>query len=225
MTQSHNLIDYSNLMSQSLESQKAKHKVFISYHRGNDQCYKDRLLELNCYYQIFIDGSVDTGDISDDLDDNAIREKIRDEYLRDSTVTIVLVGLETKKRKHIDWEIYSSMFDGSVNKKSGILVINLPSINCAHYHANHEGEKERLYSGPVSSWVTLNNRSEYESWYPYMPDRIIDNLLKNDVKISVVNWGKIENDFDALKFLIDATFDDRASCNYDLSRLMRRANS
>ena len=200
------------------------HKVFICYHHNNDQYYKEKLLEINNYYNIFIDASVDTGDISDDLDDNEIREKIRDEYLRDSTVTILLVGLETKRRKHIDWEIYSSMFDGKVNKKSGVLVVNLPSTNCTHYTAPHEGEKEKVYP-ENTSWMTISDRKEYESRYPYMPDRIIDNLLKSDAKVSVVNWSKIENDYEVLEFLIDATFNDRANCNYDLSRAMRRANS
>jgi hypothetical protein len=179
---------------------------------------------MNRYYPIFIDKSVDTGDISDQLDDNTIREKIRDEYLRDSTVTIVLVGIETKRRKHVDWEIYSSMYDGKVNKKSGILVINLPSTNCTYFTATHEGEKEKLYP-EITSWITIDNRSEYESRYPYMPDRIIDNLLKNDVKISVVNWNKIENNFSALDFLIGATFNDRINCIYDLSKPMRRRDS
>jgi len=173
---------------------------------------------------MFIDGSVDTGDISDDLDDEAIRENIRDEYLRDSTVTIVLVGLETKGRKHVDWEIYSSMFDGRINKKSGVLVINLPSINCTYFTASHEGEKEKLYP-EVTSWTTIKKRSVYESRYPYMPDRIIDNLLTKEAKISVVNWNKIENDLSALEFLIDATFNDRVICDYDLSRSMRRVDS
>lgn len=200
------------------------HKVFISYHHINDQSYKEKLLEINRYNPMFIDGSVDTGDISDDLDDEAIREKIRDEYLRDSTVMIVLVGLETKGRKHVDWEIYSSMFDGRVNKKSGVLVINLPSTNCTYFTANHEGEKEKLYP-EVTNWITIDKRSVYESRYPYMPDRIIDNLLKKEAKISVVNWNKIENDLGALEFLIDATFNDRVICDYDLSRSMRRVDS
>ena len=65
-------------------------------------------------YEIFLDRSVDTGDISDDLSDESIRRKVRDEYLRDSTVTILLVGLQTKRRKHVDWEIYSSMIDGCI---------------------------------------------------------------------------------------------------------------
>jgi len=59
------------------------HKVFISYHHANDQCYKEELLRLNNLHQIFIDSSVDTGDIDENLDDTRIRKKIRDEYLKD----------------------------------------------------------------------------------------------------------------------------------------------
>ena len=71
----------------------AKHKVFVSYHHANNQEYKEKLLELNELYDLFIDASVDTGDIDDNLDDETIRQKIRDEYLKDSTITVVLVGL------------------------------------------------------------------------------------------------------------------------------------
>jgi len=199
------------------------HKVFLSYHHDNDQYYKEQLLTLNSFHDIFLDYSVDTGDIDDDLDDSKIRELIRDEYLRDSAVTILLVGTETKKRKHVDWEIYSSMYDGKVNKKSGILVVNLPTVNCTYGTAPHAGEQERVYPD-ITDWTSIDSRTGYESRYPYMPARIIDNLLKKDAKVSVVEWSRIENVPDILSFLIDVTFNDRASCNYDLSRPMRRAN-
>ena len=39
------------------------HSVFISYHHTNDQKYKVNLLDLNEQLGIFIDKSVDTGDI------------------------------------------------------------------------------------------------------------------------------------------------------------------
>lgn len=201
-----------------------KHKVFISYHHANDQWYKNELLRLNKVFDFFIDASVDTGDIDDDLSDERIREIIRDEYLKDSTVTILLVGTETKRRKHIDWELYSSMFDGKVNKKSGILIINLPSTNCTYYTASHSGEKERVYP-ETESWISIDERAEYERRYPYIPDRIIDNLLTSEAKVSVVNWDKISNDIEKLRFLIDRTFDDKANCIYDLSRRMRRRDS
>ena len=200
------------------------HRVFISYHHENDQCYKNYLVNIGSQYKIFLNYSVDTGDISDYLSDEAIREKIRDEYLRDSTVTIVLVGLETKGRKHVDWEIYSSMIDGKVNKKSGILVANLPSTEPEYsIYAAHSGEKETVYP-EINRWETISSRAEYERRYPYLPDRIIDNLLKAGTKVSVTNWSKISKP-SILKFLVDATFQDRHSCEYDLSRPMRRADS
>ena len=199
------------------------HKVFISYHHENDQWYKERLAEFGWQHSIFIDESVDTGNIDDDLSDERIREIIRDGYLRDSTVTIVLVGTETKRRKHVDWEIYSSMYDGAVNKKSGILVLNLPRIS-EYFHVAHKDEKTMVYPD-VTSWTTIDSREEYERRYPYMPDRLIDNLLKSEAKISVAPWDRIKSDVGKLRFLVDAAFEDRSRCEYDLSRPMRRHNS
>lgn len=198
-----------------------KHKVFISYHHAKDQAYKEALVQSD----IFIDASVDTGDIDDNLSDQAIRQKIRDEYLRDSSVTIVLVGTETKNRKHVDWEIYSSMYDGQVNKKSGVLVINLPSTGCTNYYAAHGDEEKNALYPSTSNWTTLKNRSDFEQRYPYTPSRIIDNLLKSGVKVSITNWDNIADNTDKLKLLIDLTYKDRNSCDYDLSALMRRSNS
>ncbi len=200
-----------------------KHRVFVSYHHKHDIEYKQSLIDFNEEYGIFIDLSVDTGDIDDDLDDDAVRKKIRDEYLRDSSVTIVLVGTETKRRKHVDWEIYSSMYDGAVNKKSGILVINLPTTKCGFFNAGH-GDEEKVEIYPATtSWVSITEREEYERRFPHMPDRIIDNLLNNNAKISVTNWENMT--VEKLRYLIDVTYRDRAVCQYDLSRPMRRANS
>lgn len=202
-----------------------KHRVFISYHHAQDQAYKEALLRLNAIHGVFVDASVDTGDIDERWDDETIRQKIRDEYLRDSSVTVVLVGLGTRARKHVDWEIYSSMFNGKVNKQSGVLVINLPSTGCTFYTAAHgDSEKAAVYP-ENASWTSIESREEYEKRYPYAPARIIDNLLKSGARVSVANWDKIATNVAALRFLIETTFNDRASCEYDLSRPMRRANA
>lgn len=197
-----------------------KHNVFISYHHKNDQTFKEELLKLNREYGIFIDQSVYTGDIDETLEAQVIREKIRDEYLRDSTVTILLVGTETKNRKHIDWELYSSMYDGKINKKSGILVINLPTIKSS-IHAAH-GEQEYY---PGTSWTTLKYRYEYEERHPFLPERIIDNLLNPKAKISVTNWDIIKDNPSFLYELIDKTFNSKNTNDYDLSMEMRKNNS
>ena len=200
------------------------HKVFISYHHDKDQFYKNELVRIGKQHAVFLDKSVDAGDISESLSDQAIRRKIRDEHLRDSTVTIVLVGTKTKQRKHIDWEIYSSMYDGLVNKKSGILAVCLPSTGSDLVHAPH-GNREKELFRDIKDWVAITSRSEYERRYPHMPARIINNLVGSRGKISVVPWVRIKNDGNTLETLIDLVFDGRSQCDYDLSTPMRRRNS
>lgn len=205
----------------------SKHKIFISYHHSNDQGYKELLLEWNAEnnFDIFIDASVDTGDIDDNLSDESIRQKIRDEYLRDSTVTVLLVGTETKYRKHIDWEIYSSMYDGQVNKKSGVLVIQLPSTGCTSFHQAHGEEEISVLYPEINEWMYYSSEADYKRMFPYLPQRIIDNLVKEDAKVSIANWETITAAPQKLKGMIDLTFRDRESCNYDLSSPMRRSNT
>ena len=204
-----------------MEEQVPVHKVFISHHHANDQQYKDSLISFAEQHKIFIDASVDTGDISDNLSDESIRQEIRDEYLRDSTVTIVLVGTETKHRKHVDWEIYSSMYDGAINKKSGILVIELPTVSKDFITAPHGDAEKKLYTNVT--WTSVNTKAEYERRYPYMPDRLIDNLLKPEARISVTPWSRVNSDM--LPELIELAYINRANCEYDLRRPMRRQNS
>jgi hypothetical protein len=71
--------------------------------------------------------SVDIGDIDQNLNTETVRQKIRDEYLRDASVTVVLIGAQTWQRKHVDWEIGSSIRDTKNNPRSGLLGIILPT--------------------------------------------------------------------------------------------------
>ena len=198
------------------------HKVFISYHHSNDQLYKEALVNFGKKHSIFVDRSVDMDDISDEWTDQQIRREIRDKYLRDSTVTVVLVGTETRYRKHVDWEIHLSMYGGSVNKRSGIVVINLPGIS-DYFNAPYGDHEKNLLYPDITSWTTIDERTEYERRYPYMPDRIIDNLLKDDVTISVAPWERINER--TLEFLIESAFRNRLNYRYDLKSPMRRENS
>lgn len=194
------------------------HKVFVSFHHDNDQKYKDSLVKWGVENNIFIDGSVDMGEIPDDWTSQQIREYIRDEHLKDTSVTILLVGTETKNRKHIDWELFSSMYDGKKNKKSGILVINLPSVDCK-YHTLCSQEEKTAVLPDVKNWITITDRTEFERRYPYMPARIIDNLVKPGVNISVVNWSDIN--VKNLTLLVDKAYDSRILNDYDMSRPMK----
>ncbi len=105
-----------------------RHKVFVSYHHENDQEYRNLFEELfSDIFDIMVSKSVQVGDLDPNLKTDTIRQKIRDEYLRDSTVTVVLIGAKTWKRKHVDWEIGASIRDTEYNPRSGLIGIFLPT--------------------------------------------------------------------------------------------------
>lgn len=101
-----------------------RHKVFISFHH-EDQEYKDYF--VHALGDDIIDKSVKDGDIADGIDTDIIRQRIRDNFIRDATVTIVLIGPCTWQRKHVDWEIGSSLRKTKLNSRCGLLGIILPN--------------------------------------------------------------------------------------------------
>ncbi|MCD5414064.1 MAG: TIR domain-containing protein [Clostridiales bacterium] len=55
--------------------------------------------------------------------------RIRELYLKDSAVTIVLIGKCTWARRYVDWEIQASLRQGETIKPNGLFGIELPSYN------------------------------------------------------------------------------------------------
>ncbi|MDY4465322.1 MAG: TIR domain-containing protein [Candidatus Treponema excrementipullorum] len=205
-----------------------RHKVFISYYHQDDQYYKNRLISMKEVNQngvlqsIFDDYSVHEDEIDDtDLSSEQIRRIIRDEYIKNATVLILLCGKNTKRRKHIDWEIHAAMFHTENNPRMGIVVINLPTIKQSIRAGSPE--EKTLLSGSGER-RTLETRSDFESHYPYMPSRIIDNFVK-EVPITVAEWTRIENNPQILKRLIDNAFKRKDNISYDYSVPLRRQNS
>jgi len=189
-----------------------RHKVFISYHHKNDQKYKNQLQRFGEQNNVFVDRSIKMGKIPDHLSDKQTAKRIRDKYLRDSTVTILLAGTNTKYRKHVDWELHSSMYDSGIYNKSGILVITLPEINDFNVLAAHSEEEKKIIHPEIKSWAKIGPKD-----FSYLPDRILDNLNREDVSISVLPWEKATHSPEKLKYLIHLTFLNRKQCNYDYS--------
>jgi hypothetical protein len=106
------------------------HNVFVSYHHIEpDQTYRNDFENyFATHHEVMVSKSVQIGEIDPNLQTDTVRQKIRDEYLRAATVTIVLIGEHTWQRKHVDWEISSSIRDTQKNPRSGLLGIFLPSF-------------------------------------------------------------------------------------------------
>ena len=205
-------------------------KVFISYRHNAHKNYKEKLLQLNDQYDLFVDKSVDSGEIPDRWSDESIRREIRDRKLKDSTVTLFLHGKNTNKRKFIDWELAGSMIDYNNSYRSAIIIIDL----CDRYESSDfkslNGERTLLsllsnFPSSPNYKTKAEKRHFWENKLPYAPERIIDNLIKDDVSINIMKWSTfISNPF-KLKEWIEKAAEDRKNNKYDTSIKLRRHNS
>jgi MTH538 TIR-like domain (DUF1863) len=92
-----------------LPARKApKRKVFVSYHHEQDQFWANRFTaQFSDQYEVFQDQSLDDEVDSDDAE--YVNRAIREDYIYGSSITIVLCGSETWKRRYVDWEIRSTL--------------------------------------------------------------------------------------------------------------------
>jgi len=139
-----------------------RHRVFVSYHHALDESYK-RIFELRFgnAFSAIVPSSVNDGDIDPRLPTQTIRQKIRDEYLRDTSVTVVLIGAHTWQRKHVDWEVGSSIRDTKANPRSGLLGILLPTYPRADKSKyNPRTIPPRLHDNIECAFASVHNWSE-----------------------------------------------------------------
>lgn len=155
----------------------AIHKAFVSYHHANDQAYRDAFEGLFAStYSVFISKSVQIGEISLWLDTDTVRTKVRDEYLRDSTVTVVLIGTHTWQRRHVDWEISSSIRHTKLSSRSGLLGLILPTHPSYYTQGYDPGivpprlvDNQKCGYGKIYNWST--NPGSVVQWIQEAFDR------------------------------------------------------
>ena len=154
-----------------------RHKVFVSFHHEDQGC-KNAFIEM--MEGDIVDKAVQDGDIDDTrLSTEAIRRKIRDEFIGDATVTVVLIGPCIWQRKHVDWEIGSSLRDTHRNPRCGLLGMLLPN------HADY-GKGKRTPS--------------------LIPPRLADNCRGNDPFARICDWT---TDAASVRHLIHQAFGRR----------------
>ena len=148
----------------------SRHKVFISFHEQDMKYKEDFVRKMG---RRIVDRSVDTGNIDDTgLKTVQVRQKIRDEYIRDATVAIVLIGPRTWQRKHVDWEIGSSIRKTKRNSRCGMLGIILPN------HPDHGKKRYNPHLTPPRLAENCNGEDPYALIYdwpqPWTPTKIAE---------------------------------------------------
>lgn len=104
-------------------------------------------------------GVTEEDDFIESSDDEYIKRKIRELYLTDSTMTILLVGRCSWSRKFIDWELSSSLRNDSVNRRNGLLAVSLPSaegLDCHRESGTIGSMKSQRF--PMPSIRSIRNR-------------------------------------------------------------------
>ena len=104
----------------------ARHKCFISFHRADESAVLGFKRQFDDTQDAFIfRGQSMPTDIINSNDDDYVIGQIRQRFLRDSTVTIVLVGGCTWSRKFVDWELQASLRQSANGLPNGLLAIIL----------------------------------------------------------------------------------------------------
>lgn len=168
--------------------------MFVSYYHHDDQAYRDEF-EYR-FNNLFISKSVQPGDIATDLSTEYIKRLIQEGYITDSSVVLVLVGPNTRCRKHVDWEI-SAGLNCKLNGRSGLLGILLPSF-------------------PLTS--------DGKYYYEHLPDRLADNVKTGYAQIWT--WSHACASDALIKGAIETAFTDRTGKAHlaDNSRLQLGRN-
>lgn len=139
-------------------SDPTRHKCFISYHQEDED---EAGSFIDTYGDVFIAkvlGVSDEDDFIHSDDTDYVMRRIRELYLTDSTVTIVLVGKCTWARKYVDWEIASTLRNDATNKRSGLLGITLPTA------ANYSDKKP---PGRLNDNLPPTDGQGYARWIKY----------------------------------------------------------
>lgn len=108
-----------------------RRKCFISYHHA-DQAYANVFVDaFDHNHDTFMHRALGIDVESELIDSNNteyVMRRIRDLYLKDSTVTILLAGRCTWARRYVDWELQASLRQGETVTPNGLLGIKLPTF-------------------------------------------------------------------------------------------------
>lgn len=133
------------------------HKCFISF-KTEDENYKTEIQKWSDNNKVdMIDKSLN--EPIDSEDEDYIMRKIREDYLADSTVTIVLIGEHSaenqgeEEQKYIKRELQASLYNGKNNTRNGILGVVLPDMIDKIYKGNYTCD----ICGKSHRWIDLSD--------------------------------------------------------------------
>jgi hypothetical protein len=160
--------NYQSILSQLYPIQPAKRKVFVSYHHQDQAMVDSFRTTFGSAYDVFTDNSLDR--VIDSMDTLYVNRTISENYITGTSITIVLCGADTWKRKYIDWEIHSTL-----EKDHALLGVIIPATPLIWQNGQYVTQvPNRLHANVVSNYAhaihwpvnaqLLNEAIEHAVW-------------------------------------------------------------
>ena len=170
------------------------HKCFISF-KKEDESYKKAIQSWADNNKVdMIDKSLD--EPINSTNEEYIMQKIRRDYLSDSTVTIFLIGnysaedLGHEEQKYIKRELQASLYNGVGNSRSGILGVVLPQM----YEKIYKGSYQCSRCGGTHNWVAIGDNTvikEFSANY-YLNSHGKCSYTEDDRYCVLVKWDEFK---------------------------------
>lgn len=145
--------------------QGVKRRVFISHYKGDStqvEAFIDYFAKQHQVFTPYVLGANNNDDFIDSTNTDYVMTQIRQKYLLDTTVTIVLVGSCTHSRRYVDWEIKGSLRQGEYTP-NGLMGIILPS----------QGSNAHLPPRLEANWTSGHVNCYARYWvYPSTADQL-----------------------------------------------------
>ncbi len=172
--------------------QGTKRRVFISHHKADKtevDAFINQFAHIDGVFTPYVLGANNNDAFINSTDTNYVMSQIRSKYLQDTTVTIVLVGSCTHSRRYVDWELKSSLTQGST-LPNGLMGIVLPSQN------NSAHLPDRL----KENWQRNDSDCYARYWsYPNSAEQLGQNI-EDAFSARTVRAHLIKNSRDMMKY-------------------------
>lgn len=213
-------------------------RIFVSFHHDLNQEHAEKIRRIIVSLG-HTDITVNEGtkiENEDSLTDENIRQKIRDKFLKDVDVTIVVVGSDTTNRKHIDWEIWGTVYQFEGHRQGSIVVVNALTNNVSWLLNEDLIQRHDALEDKVRFW-SQNSDVTHKS-LEWLPERLRNSIVENyDYESSVngnykhpvfpiISYSRTIEDEEVLKLAIKQALDfrDVNKGKWDQSKLMRKNN-
>ncbi len=170
-----------------------KRKVFISFHQSDRSEADTFIYRWSVQEKVFISKALGVSmnpDLIDSGNPEYVMSKIRENYLEDSSVTIVLIGKCTHSRRYVDWELKSSLRQGLFYTPNGVLGIVLPSCGQPIY------VPQRFYE----NWNKENNNSYCRLYNPPQTPVELRGWIEDAFSARSTRAKFIQNSSDMMKY-------------------------